>query len=65
MELEQTRPNKPNFLAVVLLACATILVIFALAYLFVDTEGGHLTFRHRRAHPTSRLPLPNPRTTPA
>jgi len=65
MEIEQTRPNKPNFLAVVLLACAAILVVFVLAYLFVDFEGGHLTFRHRRAHPTSQLILPAATTTAA
>jgi hypothetical protein len=63
MEIEQTRPNKPNFLAVVLLACAAILVIFVLAYLFVDHEGGHLNLRHHRGHPTSQLALPASPTT--
>jgi hypothetical protein len=65
MEIEQTSPNKPNFLGVVLLAGAVILVIFVLAYFFVDLEGGHLTFRHHRAHPTSQLILPAPSTTSA
>ncbi len=65
MELEQTSPNKPNFLAVVLAACAVILVFFVLAYFFVDFEGGHLTFRHHRAHPTSRLVLPGTQPTDA
>jgi hypothetical protein len=65
MELEQTRPNKPNFLLILVLFCVTILIIFVLAYFFVDFEGGHLTFRHHRAHPTSQLILPAPSTTAA
>jgi hypothetical protein len=39
-----------------------LLGIFILAYLFVDFDGGHLTFRHHRAHPTSQLVLPAPST---
>jgi hypothetical protein len=46
MDIEQVSPKKPNFLLILILFCATILVIFVLAYLFVDLEGGHLTFRH-------------------
>jgi len=65
MEIEQTRPNKPNFLLIVILFCATILVIFVLAYFFVDFEGGHLTFKSRRAHPTSQLILPAAPNSPA
>jgi hypothetical protein len=59
MELEQTLPKKPNFLLILGLFCATILVVFALALIFLDVEGGHLTFRHHTAHPTSQLELPN------
>jgi hypothetical protein len=58
MEIEQTSPNQPNFLLVVILACVTILVCFVLAYLFLDFEGGHIRFRHHHAHPTSQLVLP-------
>jgi hypothetical protein len=58
MDIEQVSPKKPNFLLILILFCATILVIFVLAYLFVDLEGGHLTFRHHARHPTSMLVLP-------
>jgi hypothetical protein len=57
MEIEQVKPNKPNFLLIVILFCVTILVFFVLAYLFLDFEGGHLTFRHHTQHPTSQLVL--------
>jgi hypothetical protein len=60
MDIEQTRPNKPNFLLILALFCITILVIFVIAWLFVDTEGGHLSFRHHTAHPTSQLVLNQP-----
>ena len=58
MEIEQIKPNKPNFLLIVILFCVTILVVFVLAYFFVDFEGGHLNFRHHTQHPTSQLALP-------
>jgi hypothetical protein len=61
MEIEQLPPKQPNFLLVVLLSAAVLLVIFILAYLFIHFDGGHLTFHHHRAHPTSQLVLP---TTP-
>jgi hypothetical protein len=54
-DFEETRPDGPNFLLIVGLFCATILIVFVVAYVFVDFEGGHLTFRHHRAHPTSEL----------
>jgi hypothetical protein len=60
MQLEQLPPNKPNFLLVVLLSGAALIVIFLLAYLFVNFDGKHLTFRHHPAHPTSQLVLPTP-----
>ena len=62
MEIEQLPPKQPNFLLVVLLAAAALLVLFILAYLFVDFDGGHLTFHHHRAHATSQLILPAPST---
>ena len=58
MEIEQIKPNKPNFLLIVILFFVTILVVFVLAYFFVDFEGGHLNFRHHTQHPTSQLALP-------
>jgi hypothetical protein len=64
-DFEETRPNEPNFLLVVGLFCATILIVFVVAYAFVDFEGGHLTFRHHRAHPTSELRLPGAEAPPA
>jgi hypothetical protein len=64
MEIEQTKPNKPNFGLIVVLFCATILVMFVLALLFLTFDGSHLRFRHHTEHPTSQLALPPPPTTP-
>lgn len=58
MEIEQIDPKKPNFTLILILFCVSLLVIILLAYLFVDFDGKHLTFRHHRAHPTSQLLLP-------
>jgi hypothetical protein len=58
MDIEQLPPKQPNFLLIVGLFCVTILVIFVLAYLFVDFDGKHLTFHHRHVHPTSQLVMP-------
>ena len=60
MELEQLPPNKPNFLLILILFGVSILVIFVVAYFFVDFDGKHLTFRHHSAHPTSQLIVPAP-----
>jgi hypothetical protein len=57
MEIEQLPPKQPNFLLILVLASVTLLLLFVLAYLFVDFDGGHLTFHHH-AHPTSQLVLP-------
>jgi len=59
-DFEETKPDGPNFLLIVGLFCATILIVFVVAYAFVDFEGGHLTFRHHRAHPTSALRTADP-----
>ncbi len=58
MEIEQTTQKKPNFLLIFLLVCGSLLVMFVLAYLFVDFDGKHFVFRHHHAHPTSQLVLP-------
>ena len=58
MEIEQIKPNKPNFLLIVGLFCATILVMFVLALLFLTFDGSHLRFRHHTQHPTSHLAPP-------
>jgi hypothetical protein len=57
MDIEQLPPNKPNFAMVLAVFCVTILVVFLVALLFVRVDGGHLTFRHHRAHPNSQLRL--------
>jgi len=58
MEIEQVKPNKPNFGLIVGLFCATIVVVLLLAILFLDVEGGHIHLRHHTQHPTSQLVLP-------
>jgi len=55
LQIYQRSPNKPNFLLVVLLACAVMLVFFVLAYLFIDLEGGDIHIRHRHANPNAHL----------
>ncbi len=62
MEIEQLPPKQPNFLLVVLLFGGALIVIFILALFFLRFDGKHLTFRHRQAHPTSQLVLPNTAT---
>ncbi len=51
MEIEQLPPKKPNFLLVVALSAVALVVLFILAYLFVDFDGRHLTFRHHQRAP--------------
>ncbi len=62
MEIEQLPPHKPNFLLILILFVVAILVIFVVAYFFVDFDGKHLTFRHHTAHHTSQLIVPAPPT---
>jgi hypothetical protein len=59
MEIEQVSPKKPNFLLILILFCVALLLLFVVAYFFIDFDGKHLTFRHHAAHPTSRLVLPS------
>ncbi len=66
MEIEQLPPKQPNFLLILILFCASLLVLFVLAYFFISFDGKHLIFRHHSAHPTSQLVLPfhsSPTTT--
>jgi hypothetical protein len=58
MEIEQVSPRKPNFLLILILFCVALVILFVLAYLFIDFDGKHLIFRHHTAHPTSQLVLP-------
>ncbi len=64
MDIEQLPPNQPNFLLVVILFGAALVVIFLLAIFFVHFDGKHLTFRHHHANPTSQLVLPMPSHAP-
>jgi len=65
LQIEQYPPNKPNFLLVVLLACAVLLVFFVLAYFFIDFEGGHIKIRRRHVNPNAWLIPPAPDSTDA
>jgi hypothetical protein len=58
MQVEQLPPNKPNFLLILILFCASLLVIFVIAWFFLDFNSGHLGLRHHTHHPTSQLALP-------
>jgi hypothetical protein len=63
MEIEQLPPKRPNFLLIVVLSSAFMLVVFGLALAFVHFDGRHLHFgdRHNRdqAH-AILLPPPAP-----
>ena len=61
-DIEQTKPNRPNFGLVVGLFCATLLTILVLAFFFLKFDGGHITFRHRAQQPNSSV-LTAPSTT--
>lgn len=58
MKIEQSPPNKPNFLLVLVLAGVSLLLLLVLAYFFIDFEGGHIHFRHRHANPNALLLAP-------
>jgi tellurite resistance protein TehA-like permease len=57
-DIEQVRPNKPNFLLVVLLSGATLVVLFVIAYFVLHWEGTRLVPKHHSKNPTSQLVLP-------
>lgn len=58
MPIEQVKPNKPNFLLIVILSCLTLLGGLALALTFLKFDGKHLTFRHGSPQPNSLLAPP-------
>jgi hypothetical protein len=59
MKLEQEPPNKPNFLAVVLMAGAALIVIFIIAWVILRWGGGaRFLNKTERKVPTSQLILP-------
>lgn len=54
-----TLPRKPNFLLVVVLAGAALLILFLSAFLLLSDTGKKLLPNiHRKQHPTSYLGLP-------
>ena len=57
--LEQEPPNKPNFLLVVILFGAALIVIFLLALLVLHLAGGRFGRHTFRKNPTSQLVLPS------
>ena len=58
MELEQSKPNKPSFLMVVLLAAAAILVMIIGAASIVGWRAHKKNNTPYTKHPESRLVLP-------
>jgi hypothetical protein len=58
--LEQEPPERPNFLLVVLLFGATIIVVFVVAYFVLHWRGARIVPKHFNKHPTSRLVMPLP-----
>jgi hypothetical protein len=58
MEIEQVKPNKPNFLLIVGIFCASLIVIFILVLIFLNANRRHLGFRHHTANPNATLTLP-------
>ena len=63
IQLEQLPPNQPNFLMIVLLFGAALIVIFILAIFFLHLDRNKL-FRHHPPHSTSQLVLPDDRSMP-
>jgi hypothetical protein len=55
-EIFEVSPKKPNFLLILILAGATLLILFVAAYLLLsDTGKKLLPGLHPDAHPTSYL----------
>ena len=45
MDIEQLPPQKPNFLKIVYLFCAAIILLFVIALAFLHYDRRHITFR--------------------
>jgi hypothetical protein len=58
MEIEQKPPNRPNFLLIVLMSGATILVILIAAYFLLHGEARHYLRPSPSQHPASELRAP-------
>jgi len=58
MNIEQIKPNKPNFGVVVALASVSLLVIIVVAYFMLHWGGRDFLPHHTSAHPTSQLTMP-------
>jgi hypothetical protein len=58
MEIEEVRPNKPNFPLIVALSVVVIGIVFVIALLVLHLEGKHLLPHRPDKHPTSELRLP-------
>lgn len=63
MELEQKPPRRPNFPAVVATFAVAILVIFALALIFLRLDRNHFKFGGSHAKPSSTMLLTPPSFT--
>ena len=57
-DIEQHRPDGPNFKIIVILFCVTLIVVFVLALFFVRFDGGHMHFLRHAAQPNASLILP-------
>jgi hypothetical protein len=55
MDIEQQRPNKPNFGLVVAIAGVVMLGIFVVALLTLRWDGKRLVPRHESRHPVSAV----------
>ena len=58
MELEETKPNEPSFLKVVILFAATILVVVVLAAIFLLHRSHTKATTPYTKHPLSSIPGP-------
>ncbi len=58
MEIEELKPNKPNFGLVVALFAGTILVVIIVAVALVFWRGKSVTKAPFTKHPLSRLSAP-------
>ena len=58
MEIEDQKPNRPNFALVALLFAVTILVVIVAAAVIVTWRGKQATKTPFTKHPVSRLSIP-------